>query len=121
DTVAARVRIYQHFWPGDVGGGPPTSVTQDVGLVQTAEGWRVGRLGSRQNERLEPDEPHGPTTSACNVGRRPGVWLVTPGGLPPTGVGPAGWGADVPVARLAAALGVLLLGGALRAVWASAR
>jgi hypothetical protein len=108
--VAARVRIYQHFWPGDVGGGPPSSFQQDVGLIQTAAGWRVSRLGPQQNARQEPNESHGPTTSACNVGRRPGVWLATPRGLPATGAGP---GAALPVALLAPALGALLLGGRL--------
>ena len=68
--VAARVRIYQHFWPGDVGGGPPSSFQQDVGLIQTAAGWRVSRLGPQQNARQEPNESHGPTTSACNVAGR---------------------------------------------------
>jgi hypothetical protein len=108
DTVAARVRIYQHFWPGDVGGGPPASVQRDVGLTQTAAGWRVSRLGPEQNARAEPSEPHGPTTSACNAGRRPGVWLATPRGLPTTGSGP---GAATSLALQVPAAGALLLGG----------
>jgi hypothetical protein len=109
-TMAARVRHYEHFWPGDVAGGPPTSYQREVTLVQTPAGWRVARVGPHQNARQEPNEPHGPTTSACNVGRRPGVWLAAPGALPKTGAGP---GVVVPGALLAAFAG-LLLGAGLR-------
>jgi hypothetical protein len=116
DAMAARVRIYQHYWPGDVGGGLPTSFEQDVGVVQTAAGWRVGRLGPEQNTRAEPGEPHGPTTSACTAGRRPGVWLAATGALPATGAGLGGGranSADGPAARLAAPIALLLLSGGL--------
>jgi hypothetical protein len=85
DTVAARVRIYEHFWPGDVGGSLPSSFAQEVGLARATDGWKVSQLGPAQDERVEPNEPHGPTTSACYAGRRPGVWLVAAARLPVTG------------------------------------
>ncbi len=89
DTVAALVRIFEHFWPGDVGGGLPSSFAQEVGLLRATGEWKVSHLGPAQDERAEPSEPHGPTTSACYVGRRPGVWRVAATRLPVTGSGPA--------------------------------
>jgi hypothetical protein len=114
-AAAASVRVYEHFWPGDSGGGAPASTERAVGLVQTADGWRVGRLGPPQARRAEPDEPHGPTTSACTVGHRPGVWLASPTGLPATGGGGLAADAATPVVAAGAALlGVGLLWGADR-------
>ena len=69
-TAAARVRVYQHFWGGDNAGGPPNSWKQEMELVESSAGWRVDKLGPLQNQREEPKEPHGPTTSACNVARQ---------------------------------------------------
>ncbi|OGO04178.1 MAG: hypothetical protein A2Y60_05855 [Chloroflexi bacterium RBG_13_54_9] len=71
NNAAARVRIYQHWWPGDNAGGPPWSLEQDIVLVATATGWRIDQLGPWENRRDEPNEPHGPTTSACNVAKQP--------------------------------------------------
>ncbi|HEV8633713.1 MAG TPA: hypothetical protein VG370_05660 [Chloroflexota bacterium] len=107
-TAAGRVRIYEHTWMGDVGGSLPRSWQQAVGLVQTPDGWRVSRLGQAGPRRDEPGEPHGPTTSACNVGRRVPVWLES-SRLPASGGLPA---ATVP---LAAAAGLALLGAGLAA------
>jgi hypothetical protein len=64
--VVEDVRIYQHYWPGDVGGGPPQSFQQEVRLRRTTEGrWLVDGLGPAIDTRAEPAEPHGPHTSAC--------------------------------------------------------
>jgi hypothetical protein len=65
-TVSERVRVYEHYWPGDVGGGPPGSWEQSVGLVNAGGSWHVDRLGPEQDTRREPTEPHGPHKSACN-------------------------------------------------------
>ena len=64
-TAGARVRVYEHWWPGDVAGGPPRSWEQQVGLVEMPAGWEVDELGPRRNEREEPGEPHGRNRSAC--------------------------------------------------------
>lgn len=85
NAAAARVRIYEHQWPGDVGGYLPHSWEQGIRLAQTPDGWRVTGMGPEERRRAEPDEPHGPNTSACNVGRRPGVWLTTRSRRPATG------------------------------------
>jgi hypothetical protein len=84
-SVDALVRVYAHTWSGDNGGLLPFSFAQSVRLVETPGGWRVNRLQLAEY-RDEPGEPHGPTTSACNVGRRAAVWpaaaLPATGGLP---------------------------------------
>ena len=63
----ARVRVYEHQWPGDSAGSIPRSWEQVIGLVETGSGWRVDQLGGSENEREEPGEPHGPTLSACTA------------------------------------------------------
>jgi hypothetical protein len=68
-SALARVRVYEHWYQGDIVAGPPQSWEQTVGLEYTAVGWRVGMLGPRENRRVEVDEPHGLHVSACNVGR----------------------------------------------------
>lgn len=83
-TVDGRVRIYTHFWSGDSGGSLPRSFTEGLTLVDTSQGWRVSHLAIEQT-RVEPGEPHGRTISACQVGRRPPVWLAAEGHLPDTG------------------------------------
>jgi hypothetical protein len=65
-TAWGRVRVYEHWWPGDVAGGPPRSWEQEVGLVETTTGWRVDELTARLTEREEPQEPHGRNRSACS-------------------------------------------------------
>ncbi len=70
-SATALVRVYTHFWGGDVMGGVPRSWQQELGLSSTAIGWRVERLEAPQDERQEPNEPHGRTTSACSVPRAP--------------------------------------------------
>jgi hypothetical protein len=65
----ARVRVYEHFWSGDNGGGLPKSWEQEIGLLNSNSGWRVDQLSAEKNVRTEPDEPHGPTLSACNATR----------------------------------------------------
>ncbi len=67
--TTSQVRVYQHFWGGDVMGGPPRSWEQEVVLVETPAGWRVDQLSEPRNEREEPNEPHERTLSACNVPR----------------------------------------------------
>jgi hypothetical protein len=69
--VAARVRMYEHFWSGDSGGGLPQSWEQPLTLAETGEGWRVSALGNLENQRDEPDEPHGQTLSACIAAQTP--------------------------------------------------
>jgi hypothetical protein len=64
-TASAVVRIYEHEWQGDVGGGPPRSWEQELDLRATPRGWQVAGLGPRQNLHAEDDEPHGPHLSAC--------------------------------------------------------
>lgn len=66
-SAQARVRVYEHQWPGDSAGSLPRSWEQDVGLAETIDGWRVDRLGPSQDSQEEPGEPHGPTLSACNA------------------------------------------------------
>lgn len=61
----ARVRVYEHQWPGDNAGSLPASWEQEIILVDTATGWRVDQLSSSSNGHEEPGEPHGPTLSAC--------------------------------------------------------
>lgn len=61
------VRVYQHFWGGDLMGGLPNSWEQQITLVETPSGWQVDRLSEPQNKREEPDEPHGAALSACNA------------------------------------------------------
>lgn len=63
----ARVRVYEHQWPGDSAGSLPHSWEQQIGLVETSDVWRVDQLGEAVNRREEPAEPHGPTLSACTV------------------------------------------------------
>ncbi|HEV8633714.1 MAG TPA: hypothetical protein VG370_05665 [Chloroflexota bacterium] len=104
-SAAARVRLYQHMWPGDVAGGPPHSEVEELGLLRTDLGWLVDRFGPTLSTRAEPTEPHGPHTSACYVGRRPPVWL--PAALPATGGPPA------VVVPLAGALGLALVAAGL--------
>lgn len=67
----ARIRMYEHFWGGDNMGGVPRSWEQTITLIETNAGWRVNALGLLENERPEPNEPHGETISACNVARTP--------------------------------------------------
>lgn len=83
-TPQATVEIYSHFWPGDQAGGLPRSNLQQLTLEDTPNGWRVSDLSPILRSREEPGEPHGPHLSACNVGRRPAVWLATRG-LPSSG------------------------------------
>jgi hypothetical protein len=64
-TVIEDVRIYEHWWPGDVAGGPPQSFQQEVRLRKIEGRWLVDGLGPAVETRPEPDEPHGPHTSAC--------------------------------------------------------
>ena len=64
------MRIYTHWWGGDVMAGPPRSWEQQIGLVRMAGDWRVNRLGAAIGEREEPNEVHGPRVSACNAGPR---------------------------------------------------
>jgi hypothetical protein len=73
----ARVRVYQHFWGGDNAGGLPRSWEQEIVLVETNAGWRVDQLGAAENDRQEPEEPHGPTLSACTA------WASTPASVEP--------------------------------------
>jgi hypothetical protein len=68
-SVLARVRVYEHWYQGDIVDGPPQSWGQTVGLEYTAVGWRVNLLGPAENKRVEADEPRGLHGSACNVGR----------------------------------------------------
>ncbi len=70
-SATSLVRVYTHSWGGDVMGGVPRSWQQEIGLSSTAIGWRVERLEAPQDERQEPNEPHGRTTSACTVPRGP--------------------------------------------------
>jgi hypothetical protein len=70
NNARARVRVYQHWWMGDKP-DPPWSLEQEIDLVATAAGWRVDQLGPMENRREELNEPHGPTTSACNVAKQP--------------------------------------------------
>ncbi len=74
----ARVRIYEHQWPGDNAGSLPRSWEQEIGLTETTAGWRVDALGEAENEHQEPNEPHGPTLSACTA------WRQTPANANPT-------------------------------------
>ena len=66
-TVTERVRIFEHWWPGDVGGSPPKSFEQQVRLRKVGDEWLVDALGPAVDERVEEHEPHGPNTSACNL------------------------------------------------------
>jgi hypothetical protein len=59
------VRLYEHSCSGDVAGGPPRSWRQEVGLSRASGAWRIDRIGSPTDERLEMTDPHGPTQSAC--------------------------------------------------------
>jgi hypothetical protein len=77
--ATARVRVYQHFWGGDVMGGLPRSWEQEVILVEERDSWKVDRLSEPRNEREEPNEPHGRTLSACNVLRATAI-AATPAG-----------------------------------------
>ena len=61
----ARVQIYEHYWSGDSGGGPPDSFEQMITLNNTAAGWRVDTLGKLENQQPQPNEPHGANLSAC--------------------------------------------------------
>lgn len=73
DSAQARVRVYEHFWPGDVAGGIPQSWEQTVHLAGLPfPGWLVDELGAEEGRRPEPNEPHGPTLSACRVARTAG-------------------------------------------------
>jgi len=63
----ARVRVYEHFWSGDNGGGLPHSWEQELELVRTPKGWLVDQLSNAENEREELREPHGWTVSACRT------------------------------------------------------
>jgi hypothetical protein len=101
-SAAARVRIYEHQWMGDVGGRPPQSWEQEVELVRRPVGWRVSRLGPAGAARDEPGEPHGPIISACKVGRRAAAWL--PAALPATG------GPSAPIVPTVGVLGLVLVG-----------
>ncbi len=74
----ARVRVYEHQWPGDNAGSLPRSWEQKIGLTETTAGWRVDELGEAENEHQEPNEPHGPTLSACTA------WRQTPANANPT-------------------------------------
>lgn len=65
----ARIRMFEHFWSGDSGGRVPSSWEQNITLTETTAGWRVSELGNLENERDEPNEPHGETISACIVVR----------------------------------------------------
>ncbi|MGH2457770.1 MAG: hypothetical protein ACRDIY_02755 [Chloroflexota bacterium] len=105
-TVDGRVRLYAHFWSGDNGGGLPFSFTEAVRLIATPAGWRVSQL-QREAWQEEPGEPHGPTTSACNVGRRAEVWLAAKPALPSSG------GLPTPTLPAIGLLGLLLLGSGL--------
>lgn len=67
-TVTAHVRVYEHFWGGDVAGGPPRSWEQEVSMQKTPTGWRVDQVGEPRNNREELGEPHGLTASACRGG-----------------------------------------------------
>jgi hypothetical protein len=69
ETVTEPVRVYEHWWPGDVGGSPPQSFEQTVRLRAIDGRWLVDELGPATDERLEPGEPHGPHISACNLAR----------------------------------------------------
>jgi hypothetical protein len=107
-AVDALVRVYTQWWHGATAVGPPESVLQALRLVETPAGWRVARL-RLQEYRDEPAEPHGPTTSACTVGRRPPVWPAAT--LPATGGLPAGGPLVVAAVGLAlAGAGVTLRG-----------
>lgn len=66
-AIEEKVRIFEHWWPGDVGGGPPQSFVQTVGLTNTDGAWRVDQLGPAEDVREELNEPHGPTKSACGL------------------------------------------------------
>lgn len=72
DAADAEVRVYQHFWQGDIAGGLPTSWEQAITLQRTPGGWRVAAVSDQQDRRLEPGEPHGPHTSACTAPRAGG-------------------------------------------------
>jgi hypothetical protein len=98
----ARVRTYTHFWAGDEVGGLPRSSTEEITLINTIAGWRISDLRGLGDVREEPAEPHGPTTSACDLGRRPAVWLAST--LPAAGGPPGG------LLPGAAALGLMLIG-----------
>lgn len=63
----ARVRVYEHQWPGDSAGSLPRSWEQEIGLAEPFDEWKVAHLGPAENIRQEPEEPHGPNVSACNV------------------------------------------------------
>jgi hypothetical protein len=64
-SITEHVRIYEHWWPGDVGGGPPKSFEQRVRLEKVDGDWLVGALGPATKTRAETGEPHGRTLSAC--------------------------------------------------------
>lgn len=64
-TANARVQIYEHYWSGDSGGGPPDSFEQTITLNNTAAGWRVDALGKLENQQSRSNEPHGANLSAC--------------------------------------------------------
>jgi hypothetical protein len=111
-VAGARVRLYTHFWPGDLAGGPPNSAGEEIRLVRTATGWRVDDARLATSWREEPDEPHGPTTSACNVGRRPAVWLAA---ALPTSRLPAAGGLPGAALPLAGTTGLALVAAGLAA------
>ncbi len=67
-TAEVRVRVYQHFWGGDIVAGPPRSWEQELSLVEMPTGWRVDRVSEPRNNREEDNEPHGLTASACSKG-----------------------------------------------------
>ncbi len=67
-SATARVRVYTHWWGGDVMAGPPGSWEQDLGLVLDVSRWWVSQVSPPSADQEEPGEPHGPTLSACNAG-----------------------------------------------------
>lgn len=69
DEADARVRVYQHFWQGDIAGGPPTSWQQAIVLRRIAGGWQVDVVGPQADAVPELSEPHGLHTSACSIPR----------------------------------------------------
>lgn len=64
--AVGRVRVFEHWWPGDSAGEIPHSWAQEIGLEENAfSGWLVTTVGEPHDRRPEAGEPHGPNISAC--------------------------------------------------------